>query len=110
MTNESNVVALPGYAVPTAMGEADPLIVSITEELLREAKTGRLVGLAVAKICMDGNETMEWDMGYTQGHGWDLCTATSMLQRQVLDRMIPDEDPKHMRQFKDTKLTNSGEE
>jgi hypothetical protein len=48
------VVAMPGFALPTPKGEAVEGMVAILEQYLENAKSGILVGVAIAGVLDDG--------------------------------------------------------
>jgi len=89
----SNVTALPGYVVPVPEGEAIPRIVELLEELLAEAKSGVLIGVAVATVrrgpggrCRAGNM---WEDA--TGEKGELITAVNWLAFRMM-RQLDDED------------------
>lgn len=53
-----NVIALPGFSIPTPKGEPVGEVVEILEELLALAQAGQLVGLTASYVLDDGTECM----------------------------------------------------
>lgn len=95
MSANENVVGMRGYLPPLPVGEPDPEMVERLEELLHEAKHGRLVGFAYASIMNDGTAIpmRRREFLVRQGEAltqWHLEAAVSSLFR-LTGRIIDDE-------------------
>jgi hypothetical protein len=79
-----NVVALPGFSVPRAQGEPIERLIEICEELLAEAKTGKLRAVGIAKVIADPQ--MLTEVEFFSGPSPDryaLVSAVRQLDCQV---------------------------
>lgn len=79
-----NIVALPGYQVPQIDREPVADVVKILEQLLEEARSGELVGIAFATVrAKFGTEAaaLSAGAGWEHGHGAKhaLITAIAVL-------------------------------
>jgi hypothetical protein len=81
-----NVVALPGFSVPTT--DAIPDVVQILEEYLEKARTGKLVGVAVVAVERD---PITFDLAYhAADHKHTLAAGTLALMWKLGQRMVED--------------------
>ncbi|TAL43833.1 MAG: hypothetical protein EPN91_05610 [Salinibacterium sp.] len=78
-----NVVALPGYSVPTT--EAIPEVVAILEEYLAKAREGKVVGVAVVTAERD---PAAFDSAYhASDHKHTLAAGIMALHWKIASRM-----------------------
>jgi hypothetical protein len=85
MSNE-NVVAFPGYSVPTPAGEPVQSVVEILREYLEKAEAGQVVGVGIAIVMRDGTKASEWiDSDFSAGasYAWSLNAAVGRLTRRL---------------------------
>jgi hypothetical protein len=76
------VVCLPGNALPVASGTPHEGIIAVLEEALAQAKSGRLVGLGIAKALDDGTPDGAWDQKshFHPARGWLTSIAINGLK------------------------------
>jgi len=83
MTTE-NVVALPGYSVPTPKGEPVQGVIDILKEMVEQAECGRLRAIGICTVLDDGAPgTTISNQFCGDGHSWDLEVSA----RRLLDRI-----------------------
>lgn len=84
MSGESNVVAMPGYSVPTPYGEPVDSVVEIMREYLARAEAGEIRAVAIATVASDGgkDESIFTDFAAAAGHSWALFAALGRLSRR----------------------------
>lgn len=85
---DDNVVALPGYSVPSY--EPVPDVIEILQAALDRAKIGKLVGVAIVEVSRD---PMAFDIGYhaTQNGRHTLAAGVLALGVSVGKTLTEDE-------------------
>ncbi len=84
----SNVTVLPGVCPPEGHGEVDEELVKVLEELLEEARTGVLQGLAWASVHRDHSVYCNWRASCSTANlGW----AIHRLDHQYVALQVRDE-------------------
>jgi hypothetical protein len=78
-----NVVALPGYSVPTPSGEPVAPVVEILREYLAMAESGELRAVALACVCAasEADERIVSDFAIGAGTSWALEAAIGRMRR-----------------------------
>ena len=81
---DGKVVALPGFSLPSPVGEPVPAVVEILREFLAWAECGDLRAIAIAGIRHSvGNTPMaETNWCAVAGSSWDLYAALGRLNRK----------------------------
>jgi len=80
------VVAFPGYSVPTPKGEPITSVVEILKEYLEKAEAGQIQGVGIAVILGDGTvgaESLETDFSSASGFSWALYAAIGRLHNRI---------------------------
>ena len=81
--SETNVVALPGYSIPTPKDEPVANVVEIMREYLAMAESGELRAVAVAGVCCQKeNERIESDFAAQSGTSWALAASIVSMHRK----------------------------
>ena len=85
MSEPNNVVALPGYTIPTPRGEPCEAIVDALEQALGQAKAGAIVGLGLALVIDDGSDLAQThaQVFWVAPHFRTTFFAVKMLDRHV---------------------------
>ena len=86
------------YIGPAGKGEVTPAgvpldeAIEILEELLAEAKSGKLAAIAVASILEEGVLTTKREIAYKGGRFADLYVATDQLMHRMRRRSEGEQD------------------
>lgn len=84
MTGESNVIAMPGYSVPTPYGTPVTSVVEIMREYLAKAESGELRAIALACVCAASESDVRVDDDFAAGggHSWALAVSIGKMSRR----------------------------
>ena len=84
---KSNVIAMPGYSIPTAKGVPVKSVVDILSGYLKMAKAGHVRGVAIACVVQTAPDQViiNNDFAAEAGKAWDLYAGLGRLNRRFDD-------------------------
>lgn len=84
-----DVVALPGYSIPTPKSEPVKSVVEALKEYLSKAEAGQIRAIGLAIVFHDGfsEKSIETDFTADAGCAWLLDTAIGRLKRRFEDHI-----------------------
>lgn len=88
---ETNVIAMPGYLIPTALGEPVPDVIELLEKTLEEAKAGIVTAVFLALIRhTDAVSAPILDGGFAHraSESSDLWLAITRFERKFLSYLF----------------------